>query len=194
MGGINTQQWVSCPQAHQYAVVTPTKYQDPDSWANCVEGFIHVVKQTDRMYIVPIGAIVELVHLAEKNAASDRIHSVWLENSVSNKSNFQVRFQVWFHTDLDHCNWSYHTKNPASVKNMSIWVERLRQSGCARSEPSETRRWQITPGPARIPHVALHIALRLQFRHFVWLCQYPIVNEHSVTIRRYGSIGYISEM
>jgi hypothetical protein len=36
----------------------------------------------------------------------------------------------------------------ASVKNISIWAEWLRQSGGLPSELSETRGWQITPRPA----------------------------------------------
>jgi len=46
-----------------------------------------------------------------------------------------------------------------SAKNISVRAEWLRQSGRALSELSETPRWQITPRPAPIPRVALHIAL-----------------------------------
>jgi len=63
-------------------------------------------------------------------------------------------------------------------KNISVRAEWLRQSGCAPSEPSEPPRWQTPPRPAPKQHVALHIALRSQFRHFFWLCCYPILNEH----------------
>jgi len=35
-------------------VVIPTKYKDPHGWADCVDGFIRVVKQTDKMHIVPV--------------------------------------------------------------------------------------------------------------------------------------------
>jgi len=62
-------------------VVIPTKYTDPHGWADCVDGFIRVVKQTDLMHIVPVGAIVEPAHLVRENAASDRIDSVWLVNT-----------------------------------------------------------------------------------------------------------------
>jgi hypothetical protein len=51
-------------------VVVPTKYKDPHGWADCVDGFIRVVKQTDMMHIVPVGAIVEPAHLVRGNAAS----------------------------------------------------------------------------------------------------------------------------
>jgi len=76
-----TQQWILCPQPQEYAVVIPTKYKDPHSWADLVDTFIWVVKQTDKMHIVPVGAIVGPAHLVgENNAASDRINSVWLVN------------------------------------------------------------------------------------------------------------------
>jgi len=66
-----------------------------------------------------------------------------------------------------------------SAKNISVRAEWLRQSGPAPSEPSETPRWQITPRPASIPRVALHIALRPPFRRFFSLCRSPILNKHS---------------
>jgi len=53
-----TQQWILCPQPQEYAVVIQTKYKDPHGWADCVDGFIRVVKQTDKINIVPVGAIV----------------------------------------------------------------------------------------------------------------------------------------
>jgi len=62
-------------------VVIPTKYKDPHGWADCVDRFIRIVKQTDKMHIVPVGAIVEPAHLMhENNTASDRIDSIWLVN------------------------------------------------------------------------------------------------------------------
>ena len=62
-------------------VVIPTKYKDPHGWADCNERFIRVVEQTDKMHIVPVGAIVGPEHLVRENAASDRIDSVWLVNN-----------------------------------------------------------------------------------------------------------------
>jgi len=59
-------------------VVIPTKCKDPHGWADCVDRFIWVVKQTDQMNIVPVGAIVGPAHLLRENAASDRIDSIWL--------------------------------------------------------------------------------------------------------------------
>jgi len=76
-----SQQWVLCPPVHEYAVVIPTKYKDLHGWADCVDGFIRVVKQTDMMRIVPVRAIVGPAHLGRQNAASDRIDSVWLVNN-----------------------------------------------------------------------------------------------------------------
>jgi hypothetical protein len=54
-------------------------YNDVHGWADCVDGFIRVVKQTDMMHIVPVRAIVEPPHLLqEDNATSDRFNTVWL--------------------------------------------------------------------------------------------------------------------
>jgi len=71
------------------------------------------------------------------------------------------------------------TPSTASAKNISVRTERLRQSGHAPSEPSETPRWRITPHPVSIPRVALHIALQSLFHRFFSLCQSPILNKHS---------------
>jgi len=77
-----TQQSILHPQPQEYAVVIPTKNKDLHGWADCVDGFIRVVKQTDKIHIVHVGAIVGPAHLArESNAASDRIDSVWLVNN-----------------------------------------------------------------------------------------------------------------
>jgi len=77
----NTQQWVLHPQAQEYAVVIPTKYKDLHGWADSVDGFIQVVKQTNKMHIVHVGAIVGPAHLVRENAASGGIDSVWLVNN-----------------------------------------------------------------------------------------------------------------
>jgi len=76
-----TQRWLLRPQAQDYAVVIPTKYKDLHGWADCVDGFIRVVKQMSKLHIVPVGAIVGLAHLAWENAASGGMDSVWLENN-----------------------------------------------------------------------------------------------------------------
>jgi hypothetical protein len=62
-------------------VVIPTKFKDLHGCADCVDGFIRVVKQTNKMHIVPVGAIVGLVHLVRENAASGGIDSVWHVNN-----------------------------------------------------------------------------------------------------------------
>jgi len=62
-------------------VVDSTKYNDLHGWADCVDRFIQVVKQTDMMHIVPVRAIVGPAHSVLANAASDRIVSVWLVNN-----------------------------------------------------------------------------------------------------------------
>jgi hypothetical protein len=57
-----TQQWVLHPQVQEYVVVIPIKYQHLHGWADCVDGFIRVFKQRNKMHSVPIGAIVEPIH------------------------------------------------------------------------------------------------------------------------------------
>jgi len=76
-----TQQWVLRTQALEYAVVIPTKYNDLHGWADCVDGFIRVVKQTNKMHIVPVGAVVGPAHLEQQNAALGGIDSIWLVNN-----------------------------------------------------------------------------------------------------------------
>jgi len=76
-----TQQWVLRPQAQEYTVVIPTKYKDLHGWADCVDRFIQVVKQTNKMYIVPVVAVVGPTYLVQENAASGGIDSEWLVNN-----------------------------------------------------------------------------------------------------------------
>jgi len=79
-----TQQWILCPQAQECVVLIPTKYKDPHGWTDCVNGFIQDVKQTDMMYIVPVGIIVGQVYLVQIIASSGIIDSVWLGNNHMN--------------------------------------------------------------------------------------------------------------
>jgi len=76
-----TQQWVICPQAQDYAVVILTRFKDLHGWADCVDGFIGVVKQTNKRQIVPVVAIVVLAHLVGENATLGGIDSIWLANN-----------------------------------------------------------------------------------------------------------------
>ena len=76
-----TQQWVLGPQVQEYAVVIPTKFNDLHGWADCVDRFIRVVKLTNKMHIVPVGAIVGPAHLVRENAAADGIDSIWVVNN-----------------------------------------------------------------------------------------------------------------
>jgi len=62
-------------------VVIPTKYKELHGWADCIDGFIWIVKQTNKMHIVPVGAIVGPAHSVRENAASGGIDSVWLVNN-----------------------------------------------------------------------------------------------------------------
>ena len=76
-----TQQWIFSPEAQEYVKVIPPMYNNPHGSADCVKWFIRVVKQTHKMHIGPVGAIVGPAHLVQENAASDRIASVWLVNT-----------------------------------------------------------------------------------------------------------------
>jgi hypothetical protein len=71
-----TQQWIIRLQAQKYTVVIPTNYKDLHGWADCVDRFIWVVKQMNKMHIVLVGAIVGPGHLLEEIAALRSIHSV----------------------------------------------------------------------------------------------------------------------
>jgi len=61
-------------------VVITIKYKAPHSWADCVDRFIGVVNHTNRIHIVPVGTIVGLAHLVQKNATSGLIDSICLVN------------------------------------------------------------------------------------------------------------------
>jgi len=75
-----TPQWISHSQPQQDAVVTPIMYIDQHGWADCVDGFIWLVKYPEMMHIVPVRGIFGTAHLVRENAASYRIDSVWLVN------------------------------------------------------------------------------------------------------------------
>ena len=60
---------ILCPQAQEYAVVSPTKYKDLHGWADCINEFIQVEKQTNKMFTSPVGAIVGPAHLVFERAA-----------------------------------------------------------------------------------------------------------------------------
>jgi hypothetical protein len=76
-----TQQSVLRPAAQEYALVIPTKYKDLHGWADCVDGFIWIGQQTNKMYSVSIGVIVGPVHFVRENAALGGMDSVWLVNN-----------------------------------------------------------------------------------------------------------------
>jgi len=76
-----TQQWVLRPQVQEYMVVIPRRYKDLCGWADFVDGFVWVVKQTNKMHIVPVGAILGPANVVQENAALGGIDSVWLVNT-----------------------------------------------------------------------------------------------------------------
>jgi len=58
-------------------------HKDLYGWANCGDSFIWVVKQINKMHLVPIAAIVGPAHLVRENAVFDKINSIWLvKNNV----------------------------------------------------------------------------------------------------------------
>jgi len=95
-----TEQWVLHPQAQEYAVVIPTKYKDLHSWADCVDGFIRVVKQTNKLHNVSTGAIVGPALLVRKDAVSGSINIVRLLTSRVDFGMYctvyQLDWNAWF--------------------------------------------------------------------------------------------------
>jgi len=73
-----TQQWVLRPQAQEYAVVAPKKYIDLHGWSDCIDSFMRVVKQTNKMHIVPVRVMVGPAHGVPENAAWGGIDCAWL--------------------------------------------------------------------------------------------------------------------
>jgi hypothetical protein len=61
-------------------VVTPTNFKGLYGWADCVDEFIRVVKQMNKMHIVPLGAIDGPEYLVWEKAALGGIDSIWLVN------------------------------------------------------------------------------------------------------------------
>jgi hypothetical protein len=59
-----------------------TKQIDLHAWADCVDGFIQIVQQTNQMLIVPMGAIVGQVQLVQENAAIGSIDNIGLVNNL----------------------------------------------------------------------------------------------------------------
>jgi hypothetical protein len=87
-----TPQLILHSQAQEYAVVIPTKYNYPHSWANCVDSFIWHVKQTDMMHMVSARSIVGPAHLVAENSASHRIDSIW---DVNNLVDFDTYWTIY---------------------------------------------------------------------------------------------------
>jgi len=84
--------WIFHPQAQQFTVVIPIEYYDQCGWADCVDGFIQVVKVTDMDHIVCVGAVVGPAHLVPENAASDRIDSIWLVNHPADLNTYWTEY------------------------------------------------------------------------------------------------------
>jgi len=89
-----TQQWLLRPQGQDYAVAISTKYKDLHGRADCVDRFIWVIKQTVKMHIVHVRAIVGPAHVVRDNAASDRIDCVWPVNNHVDFDTYWTVYQV----------------------------------------------------------------------------------------------------
>jgi len=76
-----TQYGVLYPQIQEYMVVIPTKFKDLHGWADCVDGFIRVVKQMNKMHIVSVGAILGPAHLVREYTALGSLDCVLLVNN-----------------------------------------------------------------------------------------------------------------
>jgi hypothetical protein len=71
-------------------------FDDHHGWADYIEGFIRVVKQTNEMHTVPVGAIVGPAHLVRQNAASHGVDSMWLVNiRVDLDTYWTVQYLDW---------------------------------------------------------------------------------------------------
>jgi hypothetical protein len=71
-----TQQWMLYLQVQEYASVGPTKYQDLHRCAACVDSFIWVAIQSDKMHIAHVVSIIGLAYLVRENTALDNINSI----------------------------------------------------------------------------------------------------------------------
>jgi hypothetical protein len=82
----------------------------------------------------------------------------------------------------------FQVRPEPSAKHISVRTEWLGQSGRAPSEPSETPGWQITPCPASIPCIALHIALRLLVHRF--LCSVGLLfSTNTLALKAHCDVG-----
>jgi len=57
------------------------KLKDLHRWADCVDTFIQVVKQKNKMDFVPMEEVLRLANLVWENATSGGIDSLWLVNN-----------------------------------------------------------------------------------------------------------------
>lgn len=79
-------------QDQQYTVVIRRKYHEHQGCADCCDSFIWVVKPSNIIHLVHIGATSVPAYLVQENAASDKKFCVWLINTP---------------VDLDNC-WTGH--------------------------------------------------------------------------------------
>jgi hypothetical protein len=68
-------------QAKEYKVVIRTQFNDGRFWPDSVDELIQVVKQTNRIRTVLVGARVGPAHFVGENAAGGGIDCAWLVNT-----------------------------------------------------------------------------------------------------------------
>jgi hypothetical protein len=90
-----TDEWILHPQAQEYVVVIPTKYKDRPGWADYVDRFIQVVKQTDKMHTGSVRAFVGLAQAARENPVSNRIDYIWLVNHLVDLDTYWTEYSTY---------------------------------------------------------------------------------------------------
>jgi hypothetical protein len=71
-----------------YTVIIPTMFKDHHVWVECFHGFIRDVKETNKLHIAPVGAIIRAQYFGWEKAASDGIDCVWLVNAHVNSNTY----------------------------------------------------------------------------------------------------------
>jgi len=77
---MKTHQSVIDPWAYEHVVVIPIEYNNLHGWDDWNDGSNQIIKQTNKIYIVPIRAILGQAQLVQYNAALDRIDTFWPVN------------------------------------------------------------------------------------------------------------------
>jgi hypothetical protein len=89
-----TQPWVLHLQAYKYAEAISTMYRNLRAWPDCVDGFIPVVKQTNKMPIVPVAATGGPAHLVWENDTLGSFYNVWLVNTYVDLDTYWTDYEL----------------------------------------------------------------------------------------------------